>query len=150
MGYFNSVISVFNWINLIGRLPFENEITHIWLIFLNISMFSVISVLFVKLKRKFKCWSSSFYGLNSNFTSKLLHDILWNIKPQTNTVNIHLIWVLDISKHLEKFNLIFFFYANSSVNNRQFKNLISINLRLGNYTFDYDFTLLSEFERIRL
>ena len=71
-----------------------------------------------KLQSKLKSRSFAIFWFYFNFSIKLFNNLFRKIKSKTNPMNIHLVWVLNVSKHLKQFRFIFWFDSNSSVYNR--------------------------------
>ena len=92
--------------------------------------------------------SFSPYRLYFDLTIKLFNNLLWNIQTQTDSVNIHLIWVINVSKQFEQFILIFNFNADSCICYWYFK--VTIFILFCNFSFDCNFPLICELDCIRL
>ena len=104
--------------------------------------------LILKFKAKGEGGSLFWNWIKGNFASKLLYYLLRYEKPESNAVGIEILLVLQKSKQLKQFVLIFILDTYSCVNHRDFKKLFWIFDCYSN--LDLNFSFLCKLERVRL
>ena len=89
----------------------------IYLVLLN---YLILNLTLIQFKSKFESRALAFFRFHLNFTSKLGNNLIWYIKSQTNSVFIHLIWVLDIAEKSKQLVSVLIFNSDTSINHLYF------------------------------
>ena len=145
----SSFINVFDLTYLVLWKPLVEQgwdimLPFILLILLIFNLFFLLK----QLQSKCKSWSFINFRIHFNSSIKLLKYFLWNIQSQTDSMNIHLIRIWNVTKHSEQLFLIFSLYSCSSIYNGNFKICLLIFFK--HWSFYCYTSLFCEFESIRL